>query len=887
MSFFHTHTHSHYSSLDAMGSVQQIVETAAGMGHKGLGLTDHGVMSGSFQLYKHCRDNDIRPFPGLEAYITDTDCEDPDKEARFHLTLLSTSTEGYKNLVNLSTISHHRENYYYKPRITLEQLVGLGHQKKLKGIACLTGCYFSLLCQLIVANQMSKAQRLLRLYKDIFDCVFIELQHHNTYSNEVTDDDLTLLLYELSLEEKIPVIVTNDSHYCEQNLSIVHGMMKGIAYSSDPGDVSFPGDSYHLSDEIWIDEHFTGDLEEIWKAAKPSYGALLDRHTLDMPLLNKYEFKVPDSDVDDPNQKLFDLCFDILFEKFSDKENFDEYVERLENELDVITQLDMGQYFLIVNDYMWFCQKKSIAAMARGSAVGSLVCYILGFSWIDPIEYDLVFERFLTVERSRPPDIDIDVDSNRRGEVVKYLSDNYDIAHIGTYSSLGINDEGKGSLFIQFMSSMRKNDERFVPKYGKAKNVYELPDNERDLLLAINKQSVKKSSGVHAAGLALSGKGHKIGDWIPEMLIASSGISVTQMEMDDVEDAGFLKLDLLGLKTLSTYHLTLNLIGMSLKDGENIPLDDPKVFSLLRRGNTDTGVFQFEGYTAALGCKELGVKEFNDLVLVNALYRPAARESKHDKMFLERRKKNDWPSFHPIFDEVLDETYGVPVFQEQVLKILGNLGVPSARMDEYLKAIKFKHGGKDSQKLYQKNYDYFVDLCRLEGIEDIDKAWSIVEAFSQYGFNKSHATAYSMLAYRLAWLKVNYPAEFHCMLLNTSGDKDGAYIREAKRCGLRIRRPDVNKSGIGKDVFGVGWCLDENEENALIASLTSLKRVGEKAAIEIANNAPYESVEDLIERTNSRIVTGGKNWAKDKKLNGVLGVLRQSSALTGLGVYKE
>lgn len=886
MSFFHTHTHSHYSSLDAMGPVQQMVEKVVEMGQPGLGLTDHGVMSGSFQLYRHCRENGILPFPGLEAYISYNDIVDPSKQSRYHLTLLAYSQEGYKNLAYLSSLSHKRENYYYKPLLTMDQLRILGKKKKLSGIACLTGCYFSLLCQLIVNNNIEKARKLVLVYKSLFDCVYVELQHHNTYGNEILDDEMLLTLFELAVSKDLPVIFTNDSHYCDKELAPVHNMMKGIAYSSDPGDVSFPGDSYHLCDSQWIDDHCVADLNEIWKAAQPSYDDLLNRHTLDMPLLNSYSFKAPETELDDPNVYLMETCLDILFASdLVDKPNFDDYVARLEYELDIISQLDMSQYFVIVYDYMSFCKEKSIAAMARGSAVGSLVCYLLDFSWIDPIEYGLVFERFLTLERSHPPDIDIDVDSNRRSEVVEYLTENYDIAHIGTFSSLGLNEEGKGSLFVQFMSTMRKHDENFVSKYGRSKNANELPDYERGMLEAINKQSVKKSSGVHAAGLALSGKDHYLADWIPTMLVPSSGTTVTQMEMDDVEDAGFLKLDLLGLKTLATYHLTLNSIGMSLSDGDSIPLDDHKVYRLLSKGIVDTGIFQFEGWTAAIGCKELGVKEFNDLVLVNALYRPAARESKHEKLFIERRRKRSWPAFHPMFDDALDETFGVPVFQEQVLKILTNLGVPSARLDEYLKAIKFKHGGKDSQELYARNYKHFVELCKKADVPDIDKAWGIVEAFSKYGFNKAHATAYSMLAYRLAWLKVNYSAEFHCMLLNTAGEKDGAYVKEARRCGLMVRRPDVNKSGLGGDVFGTGWCIDDT--GALVAALTNIKRVGDKAANEIAANAPYESVEDLIERTNNRIVTGGKKWQKEKDLNGVLGYLKKANALASLGVYND
>lgn len=884
--FFHTHAHSHYSSLDAMGTVHQMVEKVAEMGQPGLGLTDHGVMSGVFQLYRKCREHEIVPFPGLEAYVTDVDVNDPTKDARYHLTLLAVTTEGYVNLARLSSFSHLRSNYHYKPKVTVKQLMEAGYRGELKGIVCLTGCYFSQLCQLLVVGQRAKAKRLLMMYDDVFDRVFVELQHHDTKTNEMTDDQLSLMLYELALDAGLPVIVTNDVHYCEEDLAPVHDMMKGIAYSAEPGDVSFPGDSYHLCDEEWVAEHFqfaATDLNQAWDDAQSSYGELLEMNTVDLPMLNEYSFKVPPSDVSDPDELLFDLCWrEMESNGILDRDDYDDYVVRLEHELGVIAELGMAQYFLIVHDYVSFCQEKSIAAMARGSAVGSLVCYLLGCTWIDPMEHGLVFERFLTPQRSRPPDIDIDVDSFRRHEVVEYLSSKYDVSHIGTFSSLGLNDERKGSLFVQFMSSRRKHDPKFVPKYGRAKTADELPGREREMLIEIDQQSVKKSAGVHAAGLALSGEGHEIADWVPTMLVPSSGTTVTQMEMDDVEDAGFLKLDLLGLKTLATYHLTLNSIGMTLDDGDSIPLDDAQVYRMLRRGNTDTGIFQFEGYTAAIGCRELGVREFDDLVLVNALYRPAARDSKHDKLFLKRRAKQSYPTFHPIFDDALAETYGVPVFQEQVLQILTDLGVPPERLDEYLKAIKHKHGGKDSQALYEKNRVYFDGLCKLEQVSDVDKAWGIVEAFSQYGFNKAHATAYSMLAYRLAWLKVHHPAEFHCQLLNTAGEKDGAYVKEARRCGLVVRKPDVNTSGRGDDVFGTGWCLDKGD--ALVPALTTIKRVGEKAANEIAANAPYDSIDDLIERTNNRIVTGGKQWQKKQELNGVLGALKSGGALTSLKV---
>lgn len=872
MSFFHTHAHSHYSVLDAMGSVDEMVNVARTFRHPALGLTDHGVMSGSFQLYRHCRDAGLLAFPGLEAYVVE-DVADKSSE-RFHLTLLAYTTTGYQNLVTISSTSHQREHFHRKPRIDYRQLARWSEAGHLSGIACLSGCYFSDVVQSLVRGDPARSSRLLRTFDDWFDFSAVELQHHHTQHDDGwTDAAIVAALSEMAADLGLPTIVTGDSHYCHRRSKTMHDAMKSIAYSADTGDVSFPGDSYHIASEQWTRKHFDGDLAEAWNKSQPTYEALLDRHSLVIDPLDRYSVRVPRVDADDPNDQLAELC-ELRAEEVTWTSA---HQRRLTDELDVIAELGMAPYFLIVHDYVSFCRDEGITAMARGSAVGSLVCYLLRMSWIDPIEFGLRFDRFLSPNRIRPPDIDIDVDSSRRQEVVDYLAARYEVVHIGTFSTLGLNSAGKGSLLVKYLSMKRRMDERFHKVYASVKTIDDLQTidtSSAKMLRAIDEHSVRSAAGKHAAGLVLSGDQHPISKWLPTMLVASSGTTVTQMEMDDVEDAGYLKLDLLGLRSLHTYDECLRLVGISHDDAQQIPLDDDAVYQCIRRGRQHTGIFQFEGWSAANGCQEMGVQCFEDLVLVNALYRPAARDSGYDVLYRERRAIGEWPRFHPIFDEHLASTFGVPVFQEQVLGILTSLGVEADRLADYLKAIKHKHGGRDSKKLYHKNKTLFRDLCRAADVP-ADEAWEIVEAFSAYGFNRSHAVAYSLLGYRLAWLRVHHPLQFSCALLSTSEDDD--YLGEITADGIRVLGVCVNESG-------VGWKISESEDNALRRGLTTVKGIGVAAAQELAEHAPYKTVNDIVLRCDARKVTGGKSWVKNGTLNGSLEKLRMNGALRAVGL---
>jgi len=888
-SFFHTHVHSEFSCLDGMADIRIMAEkTAHYLKQPALSLTDHGNMSGAFQLYKACKENGIKPFIGLEAYIVE---DRNDKKAkRNHITLLAYTTEGYKNLAKLSSLSNQRTHYHYKPRIDLSDLAELSANGMLKGIACTTGCYFGLVSQSVVHGESEKAEKIIKLLDKWFDKVFVELQNHGTdHGDGWTDDSLVNQLYTTANWLGLPTIISQDSHYCDKADKDLHNMMRMIAYSADEDDLAYPGHSYHLASTSWVKQYYK---QEVWDACEDSYKWLLDEHTLEIPPLEKYKYYIP-AVTKNPLKQLSVLCNAKLKSNYEINKSgvLDVYQDRLATELDVIEKTGMADYFMLVNDYVGWCHEQGILVMARGSAASSLVCWLLGITQVDPIEWNLVFERFLSVERTRPPDIDLDIEDVRRDDVVNYLKNKYNIMQIGTYNRLSYDeDTGRGGLFVQYISAKRKIlGDSFARKLGRVNNLHDLDKvNPKDAerLRALGELPLRRSAGAHAAGFVISAPPlHKTEDWIPEMLIPSSDTMVTQMMMDDVEEAGFVKIDLLGLRSLTTLRRCLEMVGKTGTDW--IPLDDKRTFQFLRRGLTETGIFQMEGWTAARGCREVQVQNVRDLILVNALYRPATIDSGYVNQFLKNRKKPDgvrYPS--DIFKRHLEETFGVPCYQEQVLAILKDLGMPIPELNSFLKAVKGKHAkagySAEANAVFEKNKQKFVELCQATGMgkREITQGWKLVEGFAAYGFNRAHATAYSILGYQLAYLKINYPLEFHSALLETTvgTSKDDQYIRETKRMGINILPADVNLSGIS-------WSLDA-EAGAIRRGLSSIKGVGRNAAEVIYANAPYNSIEELISKCPARAVTGGKNWKSKRTLNGTLEQLRKTGALESLGIRK-
>jgi DNA polymerase-3 subunit alpha len=849
-----------------------------------LALTDHGNMSGAFQLYKACKSHSILPFVGLEAYVV-TDRADT-KVRRNHLSLLAYTTEGYQNLAALSSLSHSRDHYYYKPLLDLNDLAGLASDNKLRGIVALSGCYFGLVSQAIVGGDHRKAEAILKTLDGLFDRTFVEVQNHRADHGDGWNDELLVNeLFQMAERLGLPTIASQDSHYCDKADKDLHNMMRMIAYSADEKDLAYPGDSYHLATTEWVKMHFK---PEVWSASESSCRWLLDHHALAIPPLDKYQYFIPEV-AKHPIQQLRLLCNARIKSKGCGART--EYCARLDAELAVIETTGMADYFMLVNDYVGWCHDNDALVMARGSAAGSLVCWLLGITQVDPLRWRLSFDRFLSVDRIRPPDIDLDIEDVRRDEVIEYLKKRYEVVQIGTYNRLSYDEEtGRGGLFVQYMSAKRKIlGDQFARKIGRINNLHDLDElhpRDAERLRLLGEMPLRRSAGAHAAGFVVSAPpSHAIGDWIPTMLIPSSDTTVTQMMMDDVEDAGYIKIDLLGLRSLTTLHRCLTMLGKRGTDW--IPLDDEKTFKFLRRGKTETGVFQLEGWTAARGCREIGVKTVDDIVLVNALYRPATIDSGYTKQFLKNRSNPSsvkYPS--DVFEKHLSETYGVPCFQEQVLEVLRDLGMPVAELNAFLKAVKGKHAvagySEHAASVFDANKNKFSELCRASGMNGrrISAAWKLVEGFAAYGFNRAHATAYGLLGYQLAYLKVNHPLEFHTALLETTvgSNKERVYEKEVRRVGIRILPADVN-------VSQETWTLDATH-GAIRRGLSSIKGIGFRCAETIVSSAPFASMDDLIKRCPARSVTGGKQWKQSGEFVGTIKCLREAGALESLGIRR-
>lgn len=669
------------------------------------------------------------------------------------------------------------------------------------------------------------------------------------------------------------------SKNCDAHDKASHDLMKEIAYLGGNGeDSEFPGDSFHLADSNWIKAHW---LPEQWSDAMAGHQHLLDLNTLVLPELDTYKFHAP-SVGPDPDADLVDAVYDAFAKH--DKWGDQEYSDRIDSELDVIRRKEMAGYFLLVADYMQWCRDEGIFVNARGSANGSLVCYLLGITNVDPIVWGTGFDRFLSMDRAKPPDIDVDVESDRRDDVICYIRSRYpSLTQLGTWLRLGVSstEMTRGSVFVQWHAAQRSrgNPQKKIPPSVEAQ------------LRHLSKLDVRKSPGAHAAGFVLPGDGLAVDDYLATMLIPSSGLTVTQAPMGDVEDAGYVKLDLLGLQSLTTMRRVMEMIGKDpIADGmEWIPNDDPDACRMLRSGVAENGIFQFEGFSTAKGAKQMGVRSTHDAIVALALFRPAMMSSGMTDRYLAARKTKTPETIHPTVDDLFTTTWGVPVFQEDVLALMERAGLDADDRNEVLKAVKASNDkvAEYALAIFQRIGKVFVARATaVLGVspDDARKMWRTVMDFSDYGFNRAHATAYGLMGYRMAYLKAHYPLEFHAALLETwaGTDKEAKYIREARRMGLLVRKPDVNLSG-------VSWSIDRDDD-VLVKGLLTIKGIGKTAATAIIeereHNGRYLSLDDFCQRA-SRPVTGAKPLLKNGEWKGTLLTLRDNSALRSLGVAAD
>lgn len=918
--FIHLHNHTHFSLLDAISTVDGLVNAAVDNKMKAVAITDHGVMYGVMEFYKKCLKSNVKPIIGFEAYVAQaasrfekgkktsagydvyeeeigTENTDGLSVANInyaHLVLLAKNEIGYKNLIKLNSIGH-TEGFYYKPRIDLEVL-----NKYREGIVALSACAGGVVSCYIVRNNLEKANEMAGVYKDIFgDDFYLELQNHFTLDSE------KLVLKEMPRIAKhndIKLIVTNDVHYIKKEHAVAHNIYlhlsakqnKNIDFNRVTTDLRYGTKEIYFKSVSEMYKLFKDFPEAIKSTLEVTEkcNLILDTSKNFMP-----EFPVPDSvKIDSKNldyseqdikfrkldKYLEILSYEGLEKKFTNIT--DELRNRLKYELEIISRMKFSGYFLIVSDFIATAKGKGIlVGPGRGSAAGSLVCYCLGITNVNPLEYDLLFERFLNPARISMPDIDIDFQDDRRDEVIQYAKDKYgenSVAQIVTFNKLAprgvLKDVGRVLNFpYQEINDLTK----LIPiLFGKVKPLTEclkeVPDfskyfktgteeqklDKRNLFeYASVLENLNKNSSIHASGIVIAPG--EVTDYVPlSKVVGVDNVFCTQYDMNQLEDAGMIKIDFLGLKELKLIGKTLNLINKQYNINltpENIPLDDKKTYELFSSGAT-IGIFQFSKSKMREYLSKLKPKNINDLAAMNALYRPGPMKLIPD--VIERRfKKKPITYMHPKMENALKETYGIIVYQEQVMQIARDIaGFTMAEADNMRKAM----GKKIKEKMKQIKVD-FINGAIKNGVakklaEDI---YGLIFDFADYGFNKSHAVAYSILAFYTAYLKTHYPLEFFAVSMETRKDDEvevNLFADECKRMGIKLSPPDVNESYFGFTVKYFDDIKSNRQNGVIVYGLTAIKNVGDKAVENIVKereeNGKYSSFVEFLKRVDLRLV---------------------------------
>lgn len=869
--FYSIHTHSRYSFNDALPSPKEIVERAVELGYPALGLTDHGNMAGSVELYRECRKAGIKPMPGSELYLV-KDREDK-KAKRYHLCLVAYTTQGYRNLVHISSLTH--KNFHHKPLIDLSDMAMLKDEGRTEGIALTTGCYFSLVIQTLITEGYWAAKQLVATYASWFD-TYVEIQMHRIEQEGLSEEMIARLLYRIAQELDLPVVITQDSHYVHLEDKTDHEALKSLtSWSTDPDSAQFPGDGFHMADEAWMKDHHT---KRIYKAGIKGLKRLLNKHDMYIEEIEEYHYKVPQL-YPDPDRELKEICTESLYKKFA-KENDrgrvpTDYLEQLVEELDVIKISGMANYLLMVKKVCDHMTQEQIFYQVRGSAAGSLVCWLLDITNVDPIRWKLRFDRFLSKDRTKPPDIDIDIEHIRRKEVMDWISETFAVLQICNWGTYGLDDDGsKGSLKVKYMMASRK--------LGGPDDWKDVPIDDIHVLSRLSKRELVSGPGVHAAGMIVTSSHDELESMVPMQWIASSKTMVSQYDMEVVESIGLVKLDVLGVRTLTVMRKAMENLGRTTDDIEDIPINDRKVYSMIAKGDTD-GLFQLEGFTTRRMVTALKPKKINDVIAAMALFRPGVMSSGATDTYLKRNAKTEkMPVFHQIIMEQVKDTQGILLYQDQVIAILRDIGFDPDQLTAFLKAIKASNKDVgDAQKVVDHYLPIIAGMCREHCIPEEEIKWLIdkLHAFGEYSFNRAHATVYGITAARSAYLAYHHPLEFYAALLAvaTGSDKEKDYRIAVRRRGIRVSSPDVNVSGAEYSV--------DTAKNRIRKGLGSIKGVGIVASREIEAKQPFDDLDDFIAKVSPSKVTGIKPYLKDGDTSvGTLGLLIEAGAMKSIGV---
>jgi DNA polymerase-3 subunit alpha len=868
--FVHLHCHSHYSLLDGASRIPELVAHTKSLGMNALALTDHGNLYGAVEFYRECTAAGLNPILGYEAYVAPGSRTEREArrrgEAAYHLTLLAYNTTGFRNLVKMASAAF-LDGYHYVPRIDKELL-----QAHKDGLICLSGCASGEFSELILKDQLEEAAELAQWFHKLFGKHFyVEIQNNGLELQRRCAEGAIDIANRLGL----PLVATSDAHYLCQADADAHDVLlcintgktrtdkNRLRYGSDQFYVRAPEEMYTL---------FPGHADAVQRSQEIADGCAiqLDFKKRHFPVFTPPQRKTPED-------YLRELCAVGLRQRYGEQPP-PAAAARLNHELDIICRMGFASYFLIVWDFVRFARERGIPAGARGSACGALVSYVLGLSHVDPLDYDLLFERFLDPNRAEAPDIDIDFCQDRREEVIAYVKQKYgeqSVAQIATFGTLAakaaLKDVGRvlnlplervtrltnlvpRTLGITLEEALKQSPE-LRQEYERDPQVRELIDIARKL------EGTNRNAGTHAAGVVIANG--PLTDYVPVQRVVRKGegkadeaVVTTQWGMGDLEKVGLLKMDFLGLRTLTLLDNAVKLIEKTR--GERIdlyklPLDDPDTFALLQRGDAK-GVFQFESDGIRELLKRLRPDSIHDIIACTALYRPGPLGGGMVDAYVNRKHgREPVPRIHPIMDRILAKTYGVLVFQEQCMMVLNQLGgVELGDAYTCIKAIS-----KKKLEIIDQHRAAFLQGAQKRGVseETARQVFDLITYFGGYGFNASHSAAYAYVSYQTAYLKAHYTPEFMAALLSSEiedGNKRDIlveHLEDAKRLGCRVQPPNVNTDYPDFTV----------EDGKLLFGLVAIKGLGRSAAEEIVRarqeKGPFKDFFDFCERVDLKIVS--------------------------------
>lgn len=888
MNFTHLHLHTEYSLLDGFARIDKVLDKAKEYGMDSIAITDHGVMFGVIEFYKRAKEKGLKPIIGCEIYVSPNSHleKNPLEKKRYHLVLLVKNLKGYKNLVKIVSEAH-VNGFYYKPRVDKNFL-----RKHSEGLICLSACLAGEVQERLLQDDYEGAKIAALEYNDIFGegNFYLELQDHGLLNQK----KVNIFQKKLSKETNIPLVATNDVHYTNQEDSRIQDILLCIGTGSKVKDqkrMKFESDQFYFKSTQEMIDLFSDVPEAIENTQKIANECNFDFE------FHKMNFPFFEIDINH-FQYLKDLVYKGLNKKY---ENLtDDIVKRADFELDMINKMGFTDYFLIVWDFIDYAKKNQIiVGPGRGSAAGSIVSYALDITGIDPIKYDLLFERFLNPERVSMPDIDIDFDYERRDEVKEYVRRKYGdekVAQIVTFDTMAarnsVRDVGR-ALDIEYSRidkiakeiplELHMTLDKALNESKEFLEIYQKDSINREIIdIAKSVEGIPRHTSTHAAGVVITPKA--IDEFVP--LVRNGDQIATQYNMIEIEELGLLKMDFLGLRTLNVIKDSVKLVkynhGIDI-DINKIDVNDKRTLDLFYNANT-IGIFQFESEGMRIFLSGLKPTKFDDLIAANSLYRPGPM-NEIPNYIKNRHNKENIKYLHPSLEPILNTTYGIIVFQEQVMQIVQKLGGFSLGEADNLRRAM----GKKKMAIMEENRKYFVygrlNNSKIEvpgairnGVDEktANKIYDLMIDFAKYAFNKSHSVAYSFVAMQTAWLKTYYPNEFMASLLSSvmgNLKKVYLYIEEARRMGIEILIPSVNNSYSNFSV----------EENGKIrVGLKVIKNVGNNVAEEIVKErekGKFKNFEDFVSRMTNREHT---NIIKSS-----LEALILSGAMDGLGLNRS